>query len=408
MKSKKIMSAALAGALLAGTIAIPGLAQAQEPEIIRIYSSLPLTGSAAGQTITIVNAINMAIEQKTKDGLVCDGKFKIDYVSLDDATAAKGSWDGPTEQANANKAVSDPDAMVYIGTYNSGAAALSIPILNQANPPLVMISPSNTAVGLTKKWNEGEPEKYYPTGKRNYVRVVTPDDVQGAVGAKWARSLGARNIYLLDDTEVYGKGIADVFEKTAGEIGLKIVGRDGIDGKAADYKALATKIKAANPQLIYYGGITQNNAGQLLKDIRAAGIKALFMGPDGILENAFIEAAGADVANGVLTTAAGTPDNRLPAAGRKFIADYKAKFKSAPEQYAIYGYEAMAVALSAIEKVCAKDRQAILDAVFATKNYRGALGTWSFDANGDTSLSDMKGNRVVNGKWVTTGLLKFP
>jgi branched-chain amino acid transport system substrate-binding protein len=408
MKSRKIVSAAVASAIVAGTMLIPGVSLAQEPEVIRIYSSLPLTGSSAGQTTTIVNAINLAIEQKTKGGLVCDGKFKIDYVSLDDATAAKGQWDEAKEQENANKAVADPDAMVYIGTFNSGAAKISIPILNQANPPLAMISPANTNVGLTKVFNPGEPEVYYPTGKRNYMRVVTADDVQGSVGAKWAKSLGARNVYILDDQQVYGKGLADVFEKTAKEIGLNVLGRDGIDGKAADYKALATKIKATNPQLIYYAGITQNNAGQLLKDIRAAGIKALFMGPDGILEKAFIEAAGADVANGVLATIAGTPRNRLPAAGRKFYTDYVAKFKSQPEAYAIYGYESASIALNAISKVCEKDRQAILDAMLSTKNFNGVLGRWSFTPTGDTTLADMLGNRVVNGEWRETGLLKFP
>jgi branched-chain amino acid transport system substrate-binding protein len=409
MKSKKIISAALAGALLAGTMALPGMAQAQEPEIIRVYSSLPLTGSSAGQTTTVVNGIQLAIEQKTQDGLVCDGKFKIDFVSLDDATAAAGQWDAAKEQENANKAVSDPDAMAYIGTFNSGAAKVSIPILNQANPgPLAMISPANTYPGLTKVADKGEPDVYYPTGKRNYTRVVTADDIQGAVAAKWARSLGARRVYIIDDTQLYGKGLADVFEATAKQIGLNVLGRDGIDGKAADYKALAAKIKATNPQLIYYGGITQNNAGQLLKDIRAAGIRALFMGADGILEKAFIEAAGADIANGVLATIAGTPRNRLPAAGRKFYTDYVAKFKSEPEAYAIYGFEAASVVLNAISKVCAKDRAAINDAIFGTKNYRGVLGTWSFGETGDTSLSDMVGNRVVRGAWTQTGLLKFP
>ena len=406
MKNNKIVSYALAGAMLATTTLVPGAARAADAEVIRIYSSFPLTGSSAGQTTTVVNAINLAIEQQTKGGLICDGKFKIDYKSLDDATAAAGKWDAAKEQENANVAVSDADAMVYIGTFNSGAAKVSIPILNQVGMP--MISPANTNVGLTKKFNPGEPEKYFPSGKRNYMRVVTADDVQGAVGAKWAKSLGAKNIYILDDTEVYGKGLADVFEATAKKIGLTVLGRDGIDGKAADYSALATKIKATNPQAIYYGGITQNNAGQLLKDIRKAGIKAIFMGPDGIQEKAFIDAAGADIANGVLATIAGTPKAKLPASGKKFYSDYKAKFKGDPESYAIYGYEAASVVIKSLSTVCKKDRAAILDAMFKTKNFKGVLGTWSFTDTGDTSLSDMVGNRVVKGAWVETGLLKFP
>jgi branched-chain amino acid transport system substrate-binding protein len=408
MKSKKIVSLALASAVLATGAFSPFSAQAQDPAVIRIYSSLPLTGSSAGQTTTLVNAMKLAIDQKTKGGLVCDGKFKIDYVSLDDATAAKGAWDAAKEQENANKAVADADAMVYLGTFNSGAAKVSIPILNQAN--LVMISPANTYEGLTKKTSttaEGDPDKYYPTGKRNYTRVVVADDVQGNVAAKWAKNLRAKSVFILHDTEAYGKGVADVFRATAKSIGLTEVGYEGIDGKAADYSALATKIQSAKADLIYYGGITQNNAGQLVKDIRKAGIRAIFMGPDGIFEEAFIKAAG-EAANGVYVTAAGLPENQLPAAGRKFYADYRRIYKGEPETYTVYGYEAMSVALAAISKACAKDRVAILDAVLGTKNFRGVLGTWSFDANGDVNLSSISGAQVVRGKFGTKRVLRFP
>src|SRR5262245_9765739 len=205
-------------------------------EIIRIYSSLPRQGQSKSQTDSVVNAIKMRFEEDNYQ--VCGGQFKIDYQDLDDATAAKGSWDDATETANANKAVSDPDAMTYLGTFNSGAAKLSIPILNQAN--MVMISPANTYTGLTKpgKGQAGEPDKYYPSGKRNYTRVVTADDVQGDAAAKWAQKLGVTSVYILDDQQVYGKGVADVFEKTAKAIGLQVLGHEGIDGKAQHYTSL--------------------------------------------------------------------------------------------------------------------------------------------------------------------------
>lgn len=368
-------------------------APAAEAEVVRVYSSLPLTGSSAGQTTTVVNAIKLALEQQTNGGLVCDGKIKIEYESLDDATAAAGQWDAAKEQENANKAVADPDTVAYIGTFNSGAARVSIPILNQAG--IGMISPANTADDLTAG---ADTAKYYPTGKRTYMRVVARDEFQGAFGARWAAKLGAKNVYILDDTQVYGKGVADQFEKNTAANGLTVVGRDGIDGKAADYKALATKISGTSPDLIYYGGITQNNAGQLLKDIRGAGIEAIFMGPDGILENAFIEAAGADIAEGVYGTIAGSPREKLPEKGQKFYTDYEAKYGK-PEAYAIYGYEAGSVVIAAISKVCAKDKAAILDAMFTTKDFSGVLGTWSFDANGDTNLYAMLGNIVKSGEW---------
>jgi branched-chain amino acid transport system substrate-binding protein len=385
--------------ILVASLVLAACAPAQgggttEATTVKIYSSLPLTGSSAGQTTTVVNAIQLALEQQTKDGVVCDGKIKIEYESLDDATAAAGKWDAAKEQENANKAVADPNTVAYIGTFNSGAARVSIPILNQAG--IAMISPANTADDLTAG---ADTAQYYPTGKRTYMRVVARDAFQGAFGAKWAAKLGAKSVYILDDTEVYGKGVADQFESNLAANGLTLVGRDGIDGKAADYKALATKVKDANPDLIYFGGITQNGAGQLLKDIRAAGITVPFMGPDGILESAFIEAAGADVAEGVYGTIAGSPRALLPEKGKKFFEDYKAKYNSEPEAYAIYGYEAASVVISVIGKVCAKDKAAILDAMFGTRDFNGVLGTWSFDANGDTTLYSMLGNIVKGGAW---------
>jgi branched-chain amino acid transport system substrate-binding protein len=363
---------------------------------IVIISSLPRTGSSKGQTDTVVNAIKQRLDEAKMQA--CGGQFSIEYRDLDDATAAKGQWDEATEASNANKAAADPDVMVYIGTFNSGAAKISIPILNAVD--LVMISPANTYPGLTKpgKGEPGEPDKYYPTGKRNYARVVPADDLQGAAAANWAKEMGVKSVFVLDDTQLYGKGIADVFDAKAKEIGLEVLGREGIDGKAADYRALAAKVVDLNPDLVYFGGITQQNAGQLWKDIRGEGYKGKMMGPDGISESAFIEAAG-DAADGTYTTFGGVPPDKLEGKAGEWYKAYKAKYNSEPEPYAIYGYESANVALAAIDKVCAKDRAKIRDAVFATKDFQGILGTWSFDANGDTSLTTMSGSQVKGGKF---------
>jgi branched-chain amino acid transport system substrate-binding protein len=366
-------------------------------EKLVIVSSLPRTGSSKGQTDTVVNAIKQRLEEANNQA--CDGKFSIEYRDWDDATAAKGAWDEAAEASNANKAAADADVMVYIGTFNSGAAKISIPILNAVD--LVMISPANTYPGLTKpgKGEQGEPDKYYPNGKRNYTRVVPADDLQGAAGANWAKELGVTSVFILDDTELYGKGIADVFDAKAKEIGLNVLGREGIDGKAADYRALAAKILDLNPDLVYYGGITQNNAGQLWKDIKGEGYKGKMMGPDGISETAFIEAAGADIAEGTYITFGGVPPAKLEGKAAEWYKAYKAKFNAEPEAYAVYGYEAANVALAALNSVCEKNRAKIRDAVFATKDFAGVLGTWSFDANGDTSLTTMSGSQVKAGKF---------
>jgi len=366
---------------------------------VKIVSSLPMTGSALGQNQSIVNGIKQALDEV--NSTVCDGQLKIDYEIYDDATAAAGKWEPAQVTANANKAVADSSVVAVIGHFNSGAAKLSIPILNAAN--LVMVSPANTYPGLTKPGlGEGkEPDVYYPNGKRNYARVVPTDDIQGVVGAKWAKELGAQKVYILDDQELYGKGLADIFEASAKTEGLEVLGHEGIDPKASDYKALMTKIKALNPDLIYFGGTTQTNAGQLIKDMRNVGMTAdavKFMGPDGIYEQALIDAAGKD-AEGVYATFGGVPPAKLTGAGQQWYESYKAKFNSEPEAYAAYGYESAKVAIDAIGQVCQNDRDAIRAAVLNTKDFDGVLGNWSFDENGDTTLKIMSGNVVKDGKW---------
>jgi len=359
-------------------------------------SSLPRTGSSKGQTDTIVNAVKMALDEVGSKV----GGATIVYEDMDDATPARGAWDAGKEAENANKAVNDPDVMIYLGTFNSGAAKVAIPILNQAK--LVMVSPANTYPGLTKpgKGEPNEPDIYYPNGTRNYARVVPADDLQGAVAATWAKQIGVQKVYILDDTELYGHGIAQVFADTAGKLGLTVVGGpEGTDAKASDYRALATKIRGQNPDLVYFGGITQNNAGKLFKDLRSVlGDNVKLMGPDGIYEQAFIEDAG-DAAEGVYITFGGVPPSKLTGKGAEWYQAYKSKFGGEPEAYAAYGYESMKVALDAISRAGRKDRDAIRAAIFATKNYQGVLGTWSFDANGDTSLTTMSGRQVKDDKF---------
>ena len=366
----------------------------QDPTVIKIVSSLPRTGSANAQTTTIVNGIKMAVEEVA--GKV--GEWKLAYEDWDDASAKKGDWDPEVEAANAEKAIKDPDIMIYIGTYNSGAAKISMPVLNKA--ALAMISPANTYPGLTKpgKGEANEPKIYQPSGKVNYFRVVPADDIQGAVAADWAKRLKAKKVYILDDRGLYGKGIADVFEARCGEIDVEVVGRDGIDPKAQEYKSLMTKIKGKNPDLVYFGGTTQSNGGQVAKDMVAVGLNCKLMVPDGCCENAFITSAGADNVNGrTYVTFGGIPPKEQKGKGKEFVEAYRKKYSAEPEAYSIYGYEAAKVAIDAIKRAGKKNREAIRAAVAGTKNFDGALGKWSFDENGDTSEKTMSGSIIEKG-----------
>jgi branched-chain amino acid transport system substrate-binding protein len=408
MKLRKLtVLGAAAIMVLAACSQAPGAGSGDKGEI-EVWSSLPRQGSSKAQTDTIVNAINMALEEAGGKA----GGYTVVYKDVDDSTAAAGKWDEATEIKNANDAVANDKLVAYIGTFNSGAAKLSIPILCAKG--IVMISPANTNVGLTKPFGPGEPDVYYPNGcKKNYTRVVPADDLQGNAGALWASQLGAKNVYVLDDTEVYGKGIADVFDQRAPDYGLTVLGRDGIDGKASDYKALAEKIKATNPDLVYYGGITQNNAGQLWRDLRDAMPDVMLMGPDGIAEGEFLESAG-DAAEGSFITSGAVSPDQLTGAGAEFLTKYTAKYPDAPaEVYTAYGYEAAKVVLAAIERAAAKNpadtlalRALVLDEVKATKDYAGVLGTWSFDANGDTSLTDMTALIVTDGEFKFDKIIK--
>src|SRR5207248_285313 len=184
-------------------------------------------------------------------------------------------------------------------------------------------------LGLTKpgKGDQGEPEKYRPSGKINYARVVPADDIQGVVSADWAKKLSLNKVFILDDREVYGKGIADLFHARADEIGLKVLGHEGIDAQAQEFKPLMTKIKASGPQLIYFGGTTQTKAGQLVKDMLAVGLDAKFMCPDGCFEDAFIDSAGADnLQDRALVTFGGLPPEKLTGKGAEFVKNYQKKF----------------------------------------------------------------------------------
>ena len=368
-----------------------------QADIIKIVSSLPRTGSANGQTTSMVNGLKMAIAET---GGQIDG-YTLAYEDWDDASPERGQWDPALEAANAQRAVQDAEVMAYIGTYNSGAAKISMPILNQAG--IVMVSPANTYPGLTKPGTgeATEPAVYRPSGKINYYRVVPADDIQGEVAATFAREAGFKKVFILDDRELYGKGVAGVFERVAKKLGLTVTGHEGIDAKAANFRSLVTKIKSTGADLVYFGGTTQSGAGQLAKDLVASGVKAKLMMPDGCRENALIESAGKENLEGrAFVTFGGLPPNQLQGKGRDFYEAYKKKYNAEPEAYAVYGYESGQVVIEGIRRAHPKNREAIRAAVAGIRDRDGALGKWSFDANGDTSLKVMVVEEIKNGRFV--------
>jgi branched-chain amino acid transport system substrate-binding protein len=357
---------------------------------LTVYSSLPLQGASRPQTTAVVDGVKLALDQAGGKA----GDFTIKYESLDDSTAQAGSWTPEATQSNARKAAQDSSTAVYIGEFNSGASAVSIPILNEAGVP--QISPANTGVGLTSDEpgaNPGEPEKYYPAQTRTYTRIVPKDTIQGAAVATLMKQDGCTKVFMTNDKEVYGAGLAKNIQLAADAQGLDIVANEPIDKNAPNYRSLASKAKDDGADCFVYSGITANNAVQLYKDFSAAIPDAKLYGPDGVAESGFADpkegGIPADVGSKVKLTVATLAPDEYPPEGQEFFKQFSQKYGEAnPDPYAIYGYEAMRLALDAIQRSGTGNKEDIVKALFDTKDRESVLGTYSIDENGDTTLTD--------------------
>jgi len=344
-----------------------------------IASDLPLQGAIRKQTVQISRAMIWALQQKGWKA----GNTPIGYQSCDDSTAQSGGWDSGKCATNARLFATNTSVMAVVGTFNSGCAKIEVPILNRAHPgPLLEVSPANTNVGLTKKWDPGEPQKYYPTGVRNYARVVATDDIQGPADALYSQVKGYKKVFVLNDKQTYGFGVATTYKNAATKLGIKVVGFQGWDAKASSYEALASKIKASGAQAVFLGGIACNNGAKLMQDIKAVDPKIQLQMPDGFSDP---NANGA-VGNGAFISVAGEPPSALTGAGATFVKSFGKSIGATPNPYAAYGAQAMLVALQAVVSRPG-DRAAITRSVFGLHVTNGVLGNFTINSAGDTSLT---------------------
>jgi branched-chain amino acid transport system substrate-binding protein len=369
---------------------------------VTVYSSFPLQGASR----PIGEALQNGIELAFKENDFKAGDVTVNFEPLDDSTAQAGAWTPEAESANARKAIADDSAVGYLGTFNSGAAAISIPLLNEAD--MAMLSPGNTAVGLTTDEagaEEGEPDEYYPTGVRNYARIVPKDTVQGAALAQIMEADGCTTVGILNDQEVYGEGLAENVE-VAGEGRFEVASNEAIDPKAANYRSVASELADQGVDCFLFSGITANGAVQLYKDVAAALPDAQLYGPDGVAEATFYdpEEGGlpADVAERVTITVATLDPAEYGPEGEQFFEDYAAEFGGGePNPYSIYGYEAGLLMLDILERAeDPTDRTSVREAMFETQDRDSILGTYSIDENGDTTLTDYGSYRIEDGELV--------
>ena len=344
-----------------------------------VASDLPLQGAIRAQTVQISRAIIWAFQDKGWKA----GNYTVGYQSCDDSTAQAGAWDSGKCATNARLYTADKSVIGVIGTFNSGCAEIEVPILGRANPgPMLMVSPANTYPGLTKKWAPGEPNKYYPTGTRNYARVVATDDYQGPADALWTQSLGIKKVYVLNDRQVYGAGVAGTYLSAAKKLGIKVVGNQGWDAKASSYEALAQAIKKSGAQAVFLGGIVCNNGAKLMQDIKAVNPKIQLQMPDGFSE----PSANGAVGNGAYISVAGEPPTALTGAGANFVKSFGKSVGAVPNPYSAYGAQAAEVMLQAVA-AGGGQRSTTTKAVFGLTVTNGILGTFTIGASGDTNLT---------------------
>ena len=348
------------------------------PEVItvKIGSASPLTGPQAHIGIDIRNGVQLAIDDANAANVEIGGKkVKFELVSEDDEA-------NPTKATTVAQKLADAKVAAVIGHFNSGASIPASKIYSDAGIP--QISPSSTN------------PKYTEQGFKTTFRVVAHDGQQGPTLARFAaKTLQAKSVAIIDDSTAYGQGLADNFEATAKSLGIKILAREHTTDKDTDFKAILTKIKGKKPDLIMFGGIDPQ-AAPMIKQMKDLGIKAKFIGGDGMQTPNFIKLAG-DAADGAMASIPGLPKDQMPG-GKTFLEKYKAKFNQDVELFAPMGYDAVMVFIDAMKRAGSADPAKFLPEVGKT-SYAGVIGPIAFDEKGDLKNGPITIYLVKGGVW---------
>jgi branched-chain amino acid transport system substrate-binding protein len=403
-----LVTLALAPALAACGSGSSSSGSGKVPDELTIYASLPLEGSSRHDTEILSNGEKLALKEAGNRA----GRYGITFKLISDASTQTGNWDVGQVSANARQALSDPSTIGYLGEFNSGATAISLPILNRGFIPQVTQSSST---GLTVKapgTSPGEPDKYYPTGTRNIVRMTSRDDAQGVGLIQLAKNDGVTRLAILNDKEVYGLGLSAAVARSAGEQGVDVVTEAGIDPRAANFRSLVSGLATKGVDGVVFAGCTGNNAVQLFKDLSNALPSAKLYGGDCLLDGVFYAKRGGipeDVQRKTVLTAQLLPPDQLTAEGRQVLDRYSAEYGGDLSAYAVYGYESMKLLLDSIRAVTAERapssmlelRRAVLAHIYGDLGTRdSALGPYTVDSNGDAAIPQLAAYRLTNGEAV--------
>jgi len=379
MITRRAAARLAAGSAFTAALGLGSRASLAADKVIKVGVNLSLTGADAEDAKRILNGVIMALDGANQGNAVPGYQFQL--MTLDDGTATAGQYDPAQAATNARKMVSDHAVMAAIGPQMSGAGKAMAPILSEGD--LATITPSSTNPDIT---NPKFAAQFDPSGKPIYFRTVTTDAFQGPNMANYmAEKLGIKNVYVLDDSGAYGVGLADAYQAQVDKKGVKVLGRDRLDPKAADYTAILTKIKALNPAAIYYGGVGQAGI-KLAKQAYDSMPKVIKAGGDGVYGASFLTGAGFPAANGWYATIASPHLVGGDEKAAEFVKTYTARFGVAPEDYSITAYDGTLVIVDAVKRVAASGkpvtRAAVRDAI-QTAKVPTIQGIVSFDKYGD-------------------------
>jgi branched-chain amino acid transport system substrate-binding protein len=381
----RTFAASLALLLVLGlALALPGGGVAQM-KVIKIGLSLPLTGADADGSDAILKGAQMAVDEINAKGGVAGQK--LEALVYDSATPAAGQYDPAQAATNYKKFVADSLVLAAVGPVMSGEGKAISPILSEAD--MATITPSSTNPDITDPKMKAQ---YRPKGKAVYFRNVTTDAYQGPNMANYLfHQVKVKSVYVLDDGGAFGVGIADSFERRAKELGVKVLGRDRLDPKEADYKTILTKIKGLNPDGLYYGGVMQA-AAKLAPQAYEIMPKVAKAGSDGVYDLSWPTQSGKEAVEGWYCSQA-SPELVTDPKVEAWVTKFKTTMKREPTNYAITAYTAVYVIADAVDRtVKAKKpltRSNVRDAIQATKmsTIQGAI---AYDDNGDIT------NRTVS------------
>lgn len=364
-------------------------------DVLRIYSSQPLRGTLAAQAQAIVRGERLALQ----DAGGRAGRWRVEHRALNDADPVSGIWEPGLVSANARRAAQDDKTIAYLGETDTGASAVSIPILNETG--VLEVSPTDTVTGFTREAgaNPGEPDKYYPTRDENFARLVPPDDVQSAALLQLLQDERAERLFVLHDQRLYGQGIARAVGRGARRKGVTVVKVEGTELEAGtDLPALAAEVRASGADAFLYAGEPVAEVAALYDAVAAAVPRARLLGTYTQANDAFARALSPRLT--VLATAPWLGLDTYPPAARRLARRYERRYGEPMPTVALYGYEAMAVVLDAIRRARGdgNDRAALIDEVRDTRNRASVLGTYSFDRNGDVGTKVYGAWRVRGGR----------